>query len=177
MNSPQNPPVAFVCDAMLGGLARWLRAAGYDAFFEYGIEDARLVDLADRMGRVLLSCDGPMFERTVLREGTVAGLFIPRGLSKLQQLRYVLQNMDLPLRQPRCMACGGALEEVPRHQALGEAPPLAYRNCRQFWRCGRCGKLLWRGTHWHRISENLAWAAGKGQAQGAQDVRGPDEES
>jgi len=29
----------FFCDAMLGGLARWLRAAGYDAEYEYGIDD------------------------------------------------------------------------------------------------------------------------------------------
>lgn len=32
-------PPRFACDAMLGGLARWLRAAGYDATWTYGIED------------------------------------------------------------------------------------------------------------------------------------------
>ena len=28
----------FACDAMLGGLARWLRAAGYDATWQEGID-------------------------------------------------------------------------------------------------------------------------------------------
>ncbi|MCD6378693.1 MAG: hypothetical protein DRO01_07865, partial [Thermoproteota archaeon] len=32
-----NPVI--LCDAMLGGLARWLRAAGYEAQFIYGIDD------------------------------------------------------------------------------------------------------------------------------------------
>ena len=33
------PEPWFACDAMLGGLARWLRAAGYDASWEHGIDD------------------------------------------------------------------------------------------------------------------------------------------
>ena len=37
--SADAPPLRFFCDAMLGGLARWLRAMGYDAAFEYGIDD------------------------------------------------------------------------------------------------------------------------------------------
>src|SRR5687768_2358601 len=31
--------IIFWCDAGLGGVARWLRAAGYEAFWEYGIDD------------------------------------------------------------------------------------------------------------------------------------------
>ncbi len=145
---------------MLGGLARWLRAAGYWAEFEYGIDDGELVDRARRTGAVLLSSDGPMFERRLLRDDVVQALFIPRGMTKLQQLAYVLRELDLPLRPARCMACGGPLGAIPRHQAATEAPPLAYRNCEQFWRCANCGKLLWRGTHWQRIERRLAEAAG-----------------
>lgn len=33
----------FACDAMLGGLARWLRAAGYDASWQEGITDQELI--------------------------------------------------------------------------------------------------------------------------------------
>ena len=34
------------CDAMLGGLARWLRAAGHDTFWQEGIDDGALIHLA-----------------------------------------------------------------------------------------------------------------------------------
>lgn len=50
---------AFFCDAMLGGLARWLRAAGYDALFEYGIDDADLIHRCRNDGRILLSPSSP----------------------------------------------------------------------------------------------------------------------
>jgi hypothetical protein len=151
----------FLCDAMLGGLARWLRAAGYDAEFEYGIEDGELIRRALDSGRTVLSSDGPLFDRNVIRRGEADALYVPQQLSKLEQLRFVMRERDLPLRTPRCMACGGPLTEVPKHTVTDEAPPLAYRNCEKFWRCGRCGKLLWHGTHWERITRRLAEAAGE----------------
>jgi len=146
---------AFICDAMLGGLARWLRAAGYDAQFQYGIDDRELLDRARKDARVILSSDGPMFERNVIKSGRLRALYIPQQSSKLQQLQFVLRELSLPLRSPRCMACGGRLTEVPKHTVTGEAPPLTFKHCDRFWRCSRCGKLLWRGTHWQRITKRL----------------------
>ena len=141
---------------MLGGLARWLRAAGYDAEFEYGIDDGELIRRARQHGRMVLSSDGPLFERNVIKDGTVAALYVPQQLSKLQQLQFVMAELNLPLQRPRCMACGGELVEVPKHSVTDEAPPLAYRHCERFWRCGRCAKLLWHGTHWHKITDRLS---------------------
>lgn len=146
----------FLCDAMLGGLSRWLRAAGYDAEFEYGIDDRELVRRARVSGQVLLSSDGPMFERNALKDGTVKALYVPQQMSKEGQLRFVLQALGLPRRRPRCMACGGDLLDVPKHEVMAEAPPLAYRHCNEFFRCARCGKLFWQGTHWQKIEKKLA---------------------
>ena len=145
----------FFCDAMLGGLARWLRAAGYDAAYEYGIDDGDLVAQAAAQGRMILSSDGPLFQRTVIRTGSQPALYIPQQLSKHQQLHFVMRELNLPFRASRCMACGGGLDEIPKLQVSGEAPPLAYRSCEHFWRCQRCGKLFWHGTHWNRIRARL----------------------
>jgi hypothetical protein len=148
-------PLRFTCDAMLGGLSRWLRAAGYDAQFQYGIADGELVAGADASGRMILSSDGPLFERNVIKSGAVAAMFVPRQLSKFDQLSFVVRELKLPLLSPRCMGCGGELSEVPKHTVTAEAPPLAFRNCDRFWRCKGCGKLLWRGTHWQKITRRL----------------------
>ena len=148
-------PPKFICDAMLGGLARWLRAGGYDARFEHGIGDRDLVERARADGRVLLSSDGRIFERNVIRSGRIAALFVPGQQSKLEQLRFVVRELDLPLLPPRCMACGGDLGEVPKHSVTGEAPPLAFRMCDRFFRCRACGKLFWHGTHWQKITGRL----------------------
>ncbi len=151
----RNNPPAFICDAMHGGLARWLRAAGYDALFEYGIDDRDLIAQAQETARVILSSDGPLFERNIIKDGAVQALYVPQQLSKLDALAFVLAEMKLPLRPSRCMSCGGELAEVPKHTVIDEAPPLAFKNCDQFWRCSRCGKLLWQGTHWQKITKAL----------------------
>ena len=46
-------PALFFCDAGLGGLARWLRAAGYDARWQEGIDDDHFLREARRLGATL----------------------------------------------------------------------------------------------------------------------------
>lgn len=153
---------AFFCDAMLGGLARWLRAAGYDAAFEYGIDDGALVARARQTDRILLSSDSGIFARTPVRDGLVRALFVPRALGRAAELRFVLQELSLPLAAPRCMNCGGALLVIPKESARDEAPARTFEVIDTFYRCDRCGKLLWYGTHWQRIQRILAEAAAPG---------------
>jgi uncharacterized protein with PIN domain len=145
----------FACDAMLKGLARWLRAAGYDAAFKAGIGDWDLIHLARREARLLLSSDTGIFRIGLVRDGDLPALFIPPGLTKRQQLAYVFQRLSLTPREPRCMACGGLLREVPKHQVRDRVPPRSFAWMEHFYECGRCGQLFWRGTHWQRIGQVL----------------------
>jgi uncharacterized protein with PIN domain len=146
---------AFWCDAMLGGLARWLRAAGYDAAWVEGIDDTDLVRRALATRRILLTCDTGLMKHGAIAGGRVRALLLPPGLSKLNQLRFVLKSLALGRRPTRCMACGGELMEIPKESARPEAPPRSFAWCDAFFRCRRCAKLFWRGTHWQRIEMAL----------------------
>src|SRR5213592_1517968 len=95
----------FACDAMLGGLARWLRAAGYDASWHPGIDDWGLIRTARKEGRFLLTSDTGIFRIGIVRDGELPALLIPHGMGKKEQLRFVFQQLQLPIRKPRCMAC------------------------------------------------------------------------
>ena len=148
----------FACDAMLGGLARWLRAAGYDASWREGIHDHDLIRQARDEGRTLLSSDTGIFLFAVIRDRVQPALFVPLHLRPLQQLRHVLENLHLHLNDPRCMACGGALAEVPKEQVESRVPPRTFAWLQSFWQCGRCRHVFWRGTHWRHIEEALQLA-------------------
>jgi len=161
---------AFWCDAMLGGLARWLRAAGYDAAWVEGIDDSELVRRALAGRRILLTADRGLVQRGVIRSGHVRALLVPHDLRKLGQLRFVLRTLGLERRPARCMACGGRLEEIPRESARPEAPPRTFAWCDTFFRCRRCAKLFWRGTHWSHIESVLDSAGPPGDRPGP----GPD---
>src|SRR5688500_3965378 len=105
---------SFFCDAMLGGLARWLRAAGYDASWQPKIEDRDLVRLSREQGRVLLSCDTGIFEFASIRDGLQPALRVPLHASPPEQLHYIVDQLKLPVLEPRCMACGGGLVEITK---------------------------------------------------------------
>jgi len=83
---------------------------------------------------------------------------VPRAMGTAAELRFVLGSFSLPLRDPRCMKCGGELSLVPKEDVRGEAPPRTFELIEEFYRCGRCGKLLWYGTHWQRIARVLTGA-------------------
>jgi uncharacterized protein with PIN domain len=157
---PETPHPRFACDAMLGGLARWLRAAGHDASWHDGIDDADLVRLARAEGRTVLSSDGDVFEFAQVRDGVVPALFVPRSQTIQDQLAHVLRGLRLPLREPRCMACGGELAELAKEAAAGRVPPRSLAFHDRFWGCVGCGKVFWHGTHWERIVSRLQDAAG-----------------
>ncbi|WP_437575271.1 Mut7-C RNAse domain-containing protein [Sorangium sp. So ce887] len=150
---------SFLCDAMLGGLSRWLRGAGYDATFEHGIDDGDLVRLAQQTGRVLLSSDAGVFDRRPLRTAAVRGLYVPRGLRPMEQAGFVLRELGLRVRDPRCMACGGALAAAPKDTVRGAVPGRVADRYDEFWRCERCDKVLWKGSHWEGIAAGVAAAA------------------
>ncbi len=149
-------PDRFFCDAGLGGLARWLRAAGYDAFWEEGIDDDRLLVEGRRTGTTILTTDSMLMERRLLRDGVLPALWVPPTLGMLEQLALVFREYGLSVREHRCMSCGGQLRRVDKEAMRERIPPRTYRWLSEFFACSRCGKLFWHGSHWERIAKALS---------------------
>ncbi len=149
MAAERNPKVA--CDAMFGGVARWLRVLGVDATFTQGIEDGELVAHALAEGRVVVSADGKLFERRVFVTGELRGLRLPVGLVLAEQVERVVEALRVEPGFPRCTNCNGALRAVSRQEVSGEVPARSLVWVRDFYRCEQCEQVFWEGTHWRRI--------------------------
>jgi uncharacterized protein with PIN domain len=132
------------------------RTRGYDASFAPEIDDGLLVRRAAEQDRILLSSDGGIFERNVVRDGTVRAVRVPRATPPIEQLAFVLRALDLPACEPRCMACGGELREIPKDDAAAHVPPRSLAAYERFWKCAVCSRVYWHGTHWTRITNVLA---------------------
>lgn len=152
--SSDRQPV-FLCDAMLGGLARWLRAAGYAAEFDVHFDDGQLVRKALNEEKVLLTSDSGILDRYAVSEGLIDYVFVPRGLDVIEQLGHVLGELGLGLRDARCMECGGELEDVELEEVAEEVPEKVRRERDRYFRCVGCRQVYWRGTHWESISRRL----------------------
>jgi hypothetical protein len=143
----------FLCDAMLGSLARWLRFFGFDtAYFPPGLPDARLAETARAEGRWLLTRDrelaaiGP---RTVLVRAETLDDQLVEVLSRL-----ALRPAD-NLESSRCSECNGALLPVEKEEVSVTTPPYVFATAPRFRRCAGCGRVYWPGSHSARILDRM----------------------
>lgn len=155
VQQPNGDVPAFFCDSGLGGLARWLRAAGYQALWQAQIADHALVREVQDRGAILLTTDSLLMERRLLREGIVRALWSPPTLPIHTQLAVVFREFGLHIREPRCMACGGELFSVQKEDLRQRIPPKTYLWLDEYFVCNDCDKLFWRGTHWEKIRREL----------------------
>ena len=144
----------FLCDAMLGSLARWLRFFGYDAvFLDPGPEDRLLAEQARAEDRWLLTRD---------RELAAVGprTMLVRADELEDQLLEVFGRLglrpDAILEHARCGECNGELEDVSREEVAEVTPPHVLATAPRFRRCTGCGRVYWRGSHGERILERMA---------------------
>ncbi len=137
------PEARFVADVMLGKLARWLRALGYDTLYFREAPDARLLGLALRERRRLLTRDAAL----ALRAGG-AGLLV-REAALEAQLREVVERCGLRpgAALTRCLECNGALVGRTPGEVRDRVPPYTFATQREFRECQGCRRVFWPGTH------------------------------
>lgn len=150
-----DPPIGrrgrpkFLCDAMLGSLARWLRFFGFDAaYFEPGVEDTVLARLARIEGRWLVTRD-----RELAAVGPRSMLMCAEQLD--DQLVEIFSRLNLHpapnLARSRCGECNGTLHPVQRMDVAGLIPSYVEATAPRFRRCRTCGRVYWPGSHSARI--------------------------
>lgn len=143
----------FFADAMLGSLARWMRALGYDVAYENSIDDKVLVERAEAEGRVILTRDLLLIER---RKAVSRSFFI-RGNDLWGQLRQVTEAFpaDERLFLSRCLRCNLRLEDIEKSLVKGRVAPYVYETNERFSLCAGCGRIYWAGTHALRMAEAI----------------------
>jgi hypothetical protein len=145
----------FLVDAMLGKLARWLVLLGYDARFGGvdGCSDLELLRQAQSEGRTFVTKDRRIPAVAGLPVVVLAGKTLEEQLSELG--RELGLKPDPALLFSRCADCNARLAELSREEALTLVPPKVRTLETKFWRCPKCGKLFWEGTHTDRIVAKL----------------------
>jgi uncharacterized protein with PIN domain len=137
MNS--NP--RFLVDVMLGKLARWLRVLGWDAEYVKGKSTEELLDRAKTEGRILLTRrQGLEDERLVFVESEI----LEEQLKQLEELYSALTNAE-PFT--RCIECNVVLQVIDKTAVKGQVPFYTYQTQETFYRCPRCNKIFWPGSH------------------------------
>lgn len=142
----------WLCDEMLGRLARLLRAAGYDtALAAGGTPDAILLEQARLESRVLLTRDRHLAEVA----GVDACLLPGRTVDEQARALTCAFRVDwwhAPFT--RCLLDNTPLRPATPVEAA-DVPPGARELPGPFNTCPTCGRLYWPGSHLRRLSARL----------------------
>ncbi|OLC93886.1 MAG: hypothetical protein AUI92_01905 [Thaumarchaeota archaeon 13_1_40CM_3_38_6] len=99
----------FAVDAMLGKLAKKLRVIGYNAKYSSSIEDEKLIELARKENRIVLTKD-ELLTKNAEKSGIKSVLI--RGNDEIEQIIQVkkaigLSNFVMDTNFSRCVSCNG----------------------------------------------------------------------
>jgi hypothetical protein len=137
---------------MLGRLATWLRAFGFDVAYDPYADDSAVVERARERDAVLLTRD------TRMRAPGLRLLLINDDHVD-NQLKQLVQELPLDLSQAwpmtRCTVCNQPLTPATRDEVWDRIPPFIYLTQVQFAMCQECGRVYWEGTHVARMRARL----------------------
>jgi len=134
----------FIADVMLGSLARRMRLLGFDVLYDHALADNDVLRLALEQGRVILTRDTGLASRPLAR----ARLLIESDLVD-EQVRQVLEAFPPPDGQllTRCSICNKLLSALNKEDARDLVPDHIVATQNEFWLCGQCGRIYWKGSH------------------------------
>ncbi len=147
----------FLCDEMLKGVARWLRAAGYDTLIAPdGTPDRKLIEQARQQQRVFLTRD----RRLVAEQSPADDLVLLTCNGQNSCLEELRRRLGVDwLRQPfsRCLRCNTLLIEADPER-WREVPEQSRELATRLLYCPSCNQLFWDGGHVARMRARLQQA-------------------
>jgi uncharacterized protein len=138
----------FLCDRMLGTLAKWLRIYGFDTFYANPeTDDAELLRIAKEEKRTLVTRDIELTYNAKRENLNVAKI---KTTDLDEQLRHILKytKIDETKMLSRCILCNSEVNLIEKDKVKNKVPKKVFENNKEFWFCKKCYKVYWKGTHY-----------------------------
>lgn len=152
----------FIADRNLGKLVKELRKLGYDTLYYRGDDLYGIIRIARQENRTILTRNTRLLPRRP--EDRVVRIIedVPR-----EQLRQLIEEGLVSLDQERilsrCLLCNDLLERIAHEEARGRVPDYTFHHQDDFFRCPRCERIYWKGSHQEKMERSIAQLFGVGE--------------
>lgn len=144
----------FICDRMLGKLAKKLRMLGIDTAYLNKIDEDSIITSAIKENRLILTrrANFPVPDKRF------SMLFIkdndPKG-----QIRQVISSFKIHRDSvkpfSRCICCNTLLKPLKKELAEGRVADYVFNTSEDFSECTACKKIYWHGTHYKKMMGSI----------------------
>ena len=144
----EHTPMFFV-DAMLGNIARKLRLLGYDSKYFSDIDDTKLINIAIKEKRIVISKDHELIQRAQKFGIQTTHITQQKEIEQFFEIidKIYLKNIQINGNVARCTKCNSLTESIDKNNYIKKIPMQIFNLKENFWRCNSCEKIYWEGTH------------------------------
>ena len=145
----------FLCDQMLGTLAKWLRIYGFDTFYANSrISDGELIKISKDKKRILISRDKELIQ--IAKRENIKTIEL-KTIDIDEQIKAILVDFKFNKSQvlSRCIICNSEVEEILKEKIKEKVPKKVFENNEEFWFCRNCNKVYWKGSHYEKMIEKI----------------------
>jgi len=144
----------FLVDRMLGKLAKGLRMLGYDTIYYQGEDAQQMIQWARQEDRTILTRNRKLKPKRLEDHITL----IMEDNPSLQLVELV-QKGHISFREEnlfsRCLLCNVLLDEISKEEAEGKVPEFIFHQQKAFFRCPRCQRIYWPGSHLENMQKKV----------------------
>jgi len=132
----------FICDAMLGKLAKYLRILGFDTVYMKNISRSHIdTTVADPVYILTRNRTFTGLQKTVvLKSNDIMG-----QLGELTELIKTCIEVDQIMS--RCIVCNAKLADVHKSDIEQRVPEFIFHLHEEFKTCPKCNRVYWEGSH------------------------------
>lgn len=146
----------FLCDQMLGTLAKWLRIYGFDTFYANSeTDDNELLKIAKKENRTLITRDK---ELTYCGKRENLNVIELKTTDLDEQLKLVLKHVKIDETKilSRCILCNSKVNKIQKDKVKNKVPEKVFENNEEFWFCKKCDKIYWYGSHTENMIKKIS---------------------
>jgi uncharacterized protein with PIN domain len=139
----------FYVDGMLGNVAKKLRLLGYNSEYISSIDDLKLIKKSKDENRMILTKDNELHIRA--KKHHASSLLITKD-NEIEQILEIFSKTNLKLNDvsgdiARCTKCNSLTNPIEKSMIIEQVPSGVLKNNEKFWKCTKCKKIYWEGTH------------------------------
>ena len=144
-----NEKPLFIVDAMLGKLAKKLRLLGYDSLYSSNMDDDKIIQLAKNENRILITKDVPLCHKAKKQQILAVQITSDDEIEQFLEIneKASFGKCTVGGGSSRCPVCNGELQHIEKNDVFEKVPTGVFENMKDFWKCTKCEKIYWEGTH------------------------------